>query len=110
MRRTAKDGLFASRGMPPLRGRGKKPAKPLREGDRGSCRPSGLISPFEVAWDAAQSMRTESTVATGIKHRKHEAQSVEHNLTHAHERSRKPNDDRFWRPVLRLAPVTRALP
>jgi hypothetical protein len=28
--------------MPRLRGRGKKPAEPLREGDRGFCRPSGL--------------------------------------------------------------------
>jgi hypothetical protein len=33
--------------MPPLGGRGKKPAKPLREGDRGVSRPSGLTAhPF----------------------------------------------------------------
>jgi hypothetical protein len=29
----------------------------LREGDRGLCRPSGLISPFEVAWDASYERR-----------------------------------------------------
>ncbi len=52
-RRTALDGFFdIPRGMPPLRGRGKKQAEPLREGDRGLSRPSGLIRPFEVAWDA----------------------------------------------------------
>jgi hypothetical protein len=39
--------------MPPLRGRGKKPAEPLREGDRGFCRPRALIRPFEVAWGRA---------------------------------------------------------
>jgi len=51
--------------MPPLRGRGKKQAQPLREGDRGSCRPSGLISPFEAALDAMNEL-TETTMATDI--------------------------------------------
>jgi hypothetical protein len=31
----------------------------LREGDRGSCRPSGPIRPFEVAEDAAREPLTE---------------------------------------------------
>jgi hypothetical protein len=38
--------------MPPRRGRGKKQAETLREGDRGLSRPSGLIRPFEVVSDA----------------------------------------------------------
>jgi len=38
--------------MPPLGGRGKKPAEPLREGDRGFAVTRALIRPFEVAWDA----------------------------------------------------------
>ena len=51
-RRTAADGFFVPRGMPPLGGRGKKPAEPLREGDRGAAVPRALIRPFEAAWDA----------------------------------------------------------
>src|SRR6202011_5218402 len=51
-RRTAADGLFVPRGMPPLGGRGKKPAEPLREGDRGAAVPRALIRPFEAAWEA----------------------------------------------------------
>jgi hypothetical protein len=39
--------------MPPVGGRGKKQASPLREGDRGSFRPSGLISSSEVVRDAS---------------------------------------------------------
>jgi hypothetical protein len=46
------DGFFAARGMPQLRGRGKKQAIAVagRRSRRG--RPSGLIRPFEVAWGA----------------------------------------------------------
>src|SRR5216683_2935687 len=51
-RRTAADGFFVPRGMPPLGGRGKKPAEQLREGDRGAAVPRALIRPFEAAWDA----------------------------------------------------------
>jgi hypothetical protein len=51
-RRTVAAGFFASRGMPPFGGSGKKPAEPLREGDRGAAVPRGLIRPFEVAYDA----------------------------------------------------------
>jgi hypothetical protein len=52
--------------MPLLGGRGKKQAEPLQEGDRGFGRPSGLISPFEVAWDAPMNELTEITMAAGI--------------------------------------------
>jgi len=52
--------------MPPLRGRGKKPAEPLREGDRGAAVPRALIRPFEVASDAPvnELMETTMTAAT----------------------------------------------
>src|SRR3984957_2505029 len=64
-RRTAADGFFVPRGMPPLGGRGKKPAEPLREGDRGAAVPRALIRPFEVAWDAPVNgpMETNMTAA-----------------------------------------------
>ena len=53
--------------MPLLSGRGKKPAKPLREGDRGFSRPSGLIRPFEVAWDAPINGLMETTMTAVIE-------------------------------------------
>jgi hypothetical protein len=51
--------------MPPLGGRGKKPAEPLREGDRGAAVPRALIRPFEVAWDA-QNELMETTMTAAI--------------------------------------------
>jgi len=49
-RRTAVDGFFVFREECRAFAAGEKNRpKPLREGDRGFSRPSGLIRPFEVA-------------------------------------------------------------
>jgi hypothetical protein len=52
--------------MPPLGGRGKKPAEPLREGDRGVAVPRALIRPFEVASDAPVNELMETTMTAAI--------------------------------------------
>src|SRR6202049_4291207 len=65
-RRTAADGFFVPRGMPPLGGRGKKPAAPLREGDRGAPAPRALIRPFEVASGASVNGLMETTMTAAI--------------------------------------------
>src|SRR6266702_881823 len=67
-------------------GRGKKQAQPLREGDRGVGRPSGLISPFEVALDASHE-RTDGE-NYGDRHQRSSrtwARSIERMLTRAHQ-------------------------
>ena len=48
--------------MTPLGGRGKKPAEPLREGDRGIAVTRALIRPFEVASDAPVNELMETTM------------------------------------------------
>src|SRR5258708_34671778 len=65
-RRTAADGFFVPRGMPPLGGRGKKSAEPLREGDRGAAVLRALIRPFEAAWDAPANELMETTMTAAI--------------------------------------------
>jgi hypothetical protein len=52
--------------MPRLGGRGKKPAEPLREGDRGAAVTWALIRPFEAASDAHVNglIQTTMTAAT----------------------------------------------
>jgi hypothetical protein len=52
--------------MAPLGGRGKKPAEPLREGDRGAAVPRALIRPFEVAWYAPANGLMETTMNAAI--------------------------------------------
>ena len=80
--------------MPPLCGRGKKPTKPLREGDRGPCRPSGLIRPSEVAWVGAR----ERADGDHHDHRKHRHPTTWHRRSQQGLRSRiKTKGGATWR-------------
>jgi hypothetical protein len=65
-RRTAVAGFFAARGMPPLRGRGKKPAVAVAGRRSRRSRPSGLIRPFEVASEAPINGLMETTISAAI--------------------------------------------
>ncbi|MEY9523972.1 hypothetical protein ABIF70_005113 [Bradyrhizobium japonicum] len=111
-RRTAKACFFVfPRGMPPLGGRGKKQAQPLREGDRGSCRPSGLISQSRVRWTRAHD-RTD-----GDDDRRHRppqrwktAGSIGEKLTFVHQkRERWTGQAKRTRPHLRIRKRQRRL-